>query len=40
MGTHFLNRSAIPLLCKLAVVSQIDVVGRMTSHRARATTAT
>jgi integrase len=40
MGTNFLNRSAIPLLCKLAGVSQTDVVGRITSHRARATTAT
>src|SRR6266536_3176987 len=40
MGTAFLNDSAIPLLCKLAGVSQTDVVGRITSHRARATTAT
>ena len=40
MGTTFLNDSAIPLLCKLAGVSQTDVVGRITSHRARATTAT
>ncbi len=40
MGTKFLNDHAIPLLCKLAGVSQMDVVGRITSHRARATTAT
>jgi integrase len=40
MGPTFLNDSAIPLLCKLAGVSQIDIVGRITSHRARATTAT
>jgi integrase len=40
MGKAFLNDSAIPLLCKLAGVSQTDVVGRITSHRARATTAT
>jgi hypothetical protein len=40
MGQKFLNGSAIPLLCKLAGVSQTDVVGRITSHRARATTAT
>jgi hypothetical protein len=40
MGEKFLNKSVIPLLCKLAGVSQIDVVGRITSHRARATTAT
>jgi len=40
MGRNFLNRQAIPLLCKLAGVSQTDVVGRITSHRARATTAT
>ncbi len=40
MGQHFLNVSVIPLLCKLAGVSQTDVVGRITSHRARATTAT
>lgn len=40
MGRNFLNESVIPLLCKLAGVSQIDVVGRITSHRARATTAT
>ncbi len=40
MGKAFLNESAIPLLCKLAGVSQTDVVGRITSHRARATTAT
>ncbi len=40
MGAAFLNDSAIPLLCKLAGVSQTDVVGRITSHRARATTAT
>jgi len=40
MGQHFLNKHAIPLLCTLAGVSQTDVVGRITSHRARATTAT
>jgi integrase-like protein len=40
MGQKFLNGSAIPLLCKIAGVSQTDVVGRITSHRARATTAT
>jgi len=40
MGPTFLNDSAIPLLCKLAGVSQTDIVGRITSHRARATTAT
>jgi integrase len=40
MEKNFLNESAIPLLCKLAGVSQTDVVGRITSHRARATTAT
>jgi integrase len=40
MGQHFLNVSVIPLLCKLAGVNQTDVVGRITSHRARATTAT
>ena len=40
MGERFLNGSVIPLLCKLAGVSQTDVVGRITSHRARATTAT
>jgi hypothetical protein len=40
MGKAFLNESAIPLLCKLAGVNQTDVVGRIASHRARATTAT
>jgi len=40
MGEKFLNKSVIPFLCKLAGVSQIDVVGRITSHRAHATTAT
>ena len=40
MGRNFLNKHAISLLCKLAGVSQTDVVGRITSHRARATTAT
>src|SRR5260370_26560207 len=40
MGPTFLNDSAIPLLCKLAGVSQTDIVGRITSHRALATTAT
>lgn len=40
MGRNFFNRHAIPLLCQLAGVSQTDVVGRITAHRARATTAT
>jgi hypothetical protein len=40
MGQNFLNKHAIPLLCKLAGVSETDIVGRITSHRARATTAT
>ncbi len=40
MGEKFLNGSVIPLLCNQAGVSQTDVVGRITSHRARATTAT
>lgn len=40
MGKTFLNVSVIPLLCKLAAVSQTDIVGPITSHRARATTAT
>jgi integrase len=40
MGKDFLNLAAIPLLCTLAGVSQNDIVGRITSHRARATTAT
>jgi integrase len=40
MGEKFLNGSVIPLLCRLAGVSQTDIVGRITSHRARATTAT
>jgi hypothetical protein len=40
MGQKFLNGSAIALLCKIAGVSQTDVVGRIPSHRARATTAT
>jgi integrase len=40
MSADFLNKYVIPLLCKLAGVSQTDVVGRITSHRARATTAT
>ena len=40
MGKKFLNGSVIPLLCKLAGVNQTDVVGRLISHRARATTAT
>lgn len=40
MGSTFLNRAVIPLLCNIAGVSQTDVVGRITSHRARATTAT
>ncbi len=40
IGLAFLNRSVIPLLCKIAGVSQTDIVGRITSHRARATTAT
>jgi len=40
MSSKILNDSAIPLLCKIAGISQTDVVGRITSHRARATTAT
>ncbi|HEU5382405.1 MAG TPA: tyrosine-type recombinase/integrase [Ktedonobacteraceae bacterium] len=40
MGEKFLNNHAIPLPCQLAGVSQADVVGKITSHRARATTAT
>jgi len=40
MGKGFLNLHAIPLLCQIAGVSQTDIVGRITSHRARATTAT
>ena len=32
MGERFLNGSVIPLLCRLAGVSQTDVVGRITSH--------
>lgn len=40
MGPTFLNDSALPLLCKRACVSQTDIVGRIPSHRARATTAT
>src|SRR6266700_1012756 len=40
MGRNFLNKHAIPLLCQVAGVSQTDIVGRITSHRARATTAT
>ena len=40
MGKEFLNLHAIPLLCQIAGVSQTDIVGRITSHRARATTAT
>jgi hypothetical protein len=31
MGQKFLNDSAIPLLCKIARVSQTDVVGRITA---------
>ena len=40
MGQRFLNGAVIPLLCNVAGVSQTDIVGRITSHRARATTAT
>jgi len=40
MGQKFLNKAVIPLLCNIAGVSQTDIVGRITSHRARATTAT
>jgi integrase len=40
MGRNFLNNHAIPLLCRLAGIEQADIVGRITSHRARATTAT
>ncbi len=37
---NFLNRSLIPLLCEKAGVPQADVIGAITSHRARATIAT
>jgi len=40
MGRAFLNDSVIPLLCTLSGVSRTDAVGRITPHRARATTAT
>ena len=46
MGENFLNRSLIPLLCKVAGlvdeqgVPLRDTVGRITSHRARSTLAT
>jgi len=40
MGKGFLNESVIPLLCGLAGVGQTDATGRITAHRARATTAT
>jgi integrase len=40
VGEPFLNETAIPLLCQLAGIDQTDIVGRITSHRARATTAT
>ncbi len=40
IGAKFLNRTAIPLLCQIAGINQVDIVGRITSHRARATTAT
>lgn len=40
MGKNFLNDSVIPLLCALAGVARTDAVGRITPHRARATTAT
>ncbi len=40
MGRAFLNDSVVPLLCTLAGVSRTDAVGRITPHRARATTAT
>jgi len=46
MGKTFLNRSVIPLLCKVAGliddqnVPLRDAVGRITSHRARSTLAT
>ncbi len=40
MGKYFLNDSVIPLLCALAGVARTDAVGRITPHRARATTAT
>ncbi len=46
MGGAFLNRSLIPLLCKVAGlvdesgVPLRDAVGKITSHRARSTLAT
>src|SRR5258708_3237302 len=40
MGQKFLNDTAIPFSCKIAGVSQTEVVGRIPPHRARATTAT
>jgi len=46
MGAHFLNEGVIPLLCSVAGfvdehgVPLKDAVGRITSHRGRATTAT
>jgi integrase len=46
MGENFLNRSLIPLLCKVAGLTDEgsvplrDTVGKITSHRARSTLAT
>jgi len=39
MGANFLNQTLIPLLCRKAGVPQEDAVGRITSHRSRATNA-
>lgn len=39
MGQNFLNETLIPLLCRKAGVPQKDAVGRITSHRSRATNA-
>ena len=39
MGGNFLNRHLIPLLCRKAGVPEEDAVGRITSHRSRATNA-
>lgn len=40
MGAEFINNSVIPALCKAANISPTDAVGRITSHRNRASTAT
>jgi hypothetical protein len=39
MGQNFLNRHLIPLLCRKAGVPEEDAIGRITSHRSRATNA-